>query len=136
MTRLVVLSFFLAALCAVRPAAAIDSDGSYFVRGIGNEPCSTYTAARRSRRDAEFEDWLAGYESAFNRWTSDVWNIETDGSFANSLQWLDYYCAVHPVDSFGIAAQNLTIYLYPARQHQSASASLPQGGAGATRAPR
>lgn len=106
------------------------------MRGIGNEPCSVYESARRSHRDAEFEDWLAGYESAFNRWTSDVWDIETNGNFGNSLQWLDYYCSVHPVDSFGIAAQNLTIYLYPARQHQGASAALPQGGAGATRPPR
>ncbi len=136
MTRLVMTWAILAVLCAVRPAAAIDSEGSYFVRGIGNEPCSVYTAARRTRHDAEFEDWLAGYESAFNRWTSDVWNIETDGNFVNSLQWLDYYCTVHPVDSFGIAAQNLTVYLYPSRQHEGASASLPQGGAGATQAPR
>ncbi len=65
-----------------------------------------------------------------------MWNIETDGNFRNSLQWLDYYCSVHPADTFGAAAQNLIIFLYPSRQRQGASASLPQGGAGGARAPR
>jgi hypothetical protein len=124
------LSFLILLAASAAPATAIDSDGGYFVRGVGNELCATYTIARQNHHDAEFQDWLAGYESAFNRWTSDVWNIETDGNFTNSLQWLDYYCSVHPADTFGVAAQNLTIYLYPSRQRQGLSASLPQGGAG------
>jgi hypothetical protein len=136
MARLRILSLILPAVIAAAPAAAIDGDGGYFVRGAGNELCASYGIARRNHRDAEFQDWLAGYESAFNRWTSDVWNIETDGSFANSLQWLDYYCSVHPADTFGVAAQNLTVYLYPSRQHAGMSASLPRGGAGGARPPR
>ncbi len=135
MTRTIVAVLILLAAIAA-PAHAIDSAGGYFVRGIGNELCASYSIARQSRRDAQFQDWLAGYESAFNRWTSDVWNIETDGNFANSLQWLDYYCSVHPADTFGVAAQNLTVFLYPTRQREGLSASLPQGRAGSARPPR
>ena len=135
MARMRLIFVFLMAIAAA-PARAIDSDGGYFVRGIGNELCASYTVARENHHDGEFQDWLAGYESAFNRWTTGVWNIETDGNFANSLQWLDYYCSVHPADTFGVAAQNLTIYLYPAREREGMSASLPQGGAGGAEPPR
>jgi hypothetical protein len=133
--RTIAVSVFLLAL-GPTPAGAIDSGGGYFVRGIGNELCASYAVARESHRDSEYQEWLAGYESAFNRWTSGVWNIETGDNFANSLQWLDYYCSTHPSATFGTAAQDLIAFLYPAREREGASASLPQGGAGASAAPR
>jgi hypothetical protein len=128
-SRAVAVSVFLLAF-GLTPAGAVDGSGGYFVRGIGNELCTSYAVARRSHRDSEYQEWLAGYESAFNRWTSGVWNIETGDNFANSLQWLDYYCSVHPAMTFGAAVQDLIVFLYPAREREGTSASLPQGGAG------
>ena len=118
------------------PARAIDSDGAYFVRGVGNELCAAYSIARDRHADSEYQAWLAGYVSAFNRWTADVWDIEPSGDFAASLRWTDLYCSVHPSATFGVAVENLTAFLYPTRQRNSRTAAMPRGSAGSSQPPR
>lgn len=118
------------------PAEAIDGDGAYLVRGVGNEQCAAYSAARNDRKDTEYQAWLAGYVSAFNRWTSGVWDIEATSDFAASLRWTDLYCSVHPSSTFGSAVENLIVFLYPTRQRGARTATLPGGSAGSSQPPR
>jgi hypothetical protein len=118
------------------PAKAIDDEGAYFVRGAGNEPCAAYSIARSTHKDAEYQAWLAGYVSAFNRWTADVWDIEASGDFAASLRWTDLYCSVHPSATFSGAVENLTAFLYPTRQRSARTTTLPRGSAGSSQPPR
>src|SRR5487761_533006 len=100
MAKLLRFSSLVVLLLWSLPAKAIDGDGAVFVRGVGNELCAAYAVARNTHKDAEYQAWLAGYVSAFNRWTSDVWDIEASGDFAASLRWTDLYCSVHPSASF------------------------------------
>jgi hypothetical protein len=125
-----------ALLVASLPAAALDRDGAFFVRGAGNERCAAYLAARHDSSDAEFQAWLAGYVSAFNRWTADVWDIEASGDFDASLHWVDLYCSVHPRASFGTAVENLIAFLYPTRQRAPYTTTLPGASAGSSLPPR
>jgi hypothetical protein len=117
-------------------ASAIDNDGAYFVRGVGNELCSTYTIARDNRRDVEFQAWLAGSISAFNRWTADVWDIEPSGDFTAALRWVDFYYSAHPAATFGNAIEGLMAYSYPNRLRNGRSAGVPGGFAGSSRQAR
>lgn len=120
----------LALLAAtIAPARALDDQGNYFVRGTGNRLCAAYLDARQEGRDSQFAEWLAGYITAFDRWTADVWRIET-GDFDLSMIWIEDYCRVHPGETFDVAAQNLIAFLYPNRIRTAAGA--PQG-AGSTR---
>ncbi len=118
------------------PAKAIDGDGAYLVRGVGNELCAAYTIARNDHKDSEYQAWLAGYVSAFNRWTADVWDIEASNDFAASLRWTDLYCSVHPSSTFGSAVENLIVFLYPTRQRGARTATMPGGSAGSSQPPR
>jgi hypothetical protein len=125
-------------LAACRPAWAIDNEGNYLTRGVGIELCSSYNSARATHRDAEFTAWLAGYLSGFDRWTSDVFDIEGNSGFDGAMHWLDYYCQVNPRTPFSIATENLVAFLYPARTRSSSTAALPPPvpGAGSSRAPQ
>jgi hypothetical protein len=116
--------FVLMLALAATPAWALDGDGNYFVRGAGNELCAAYLDARSTHRDNEFQAWLAGYITSFNRWTADVWRIE-DGDFPASLNWVDYYCRVHPSQTFDVAAENLIAFLYPNRLRSARAAAAP-----------
>jgi hypothetical protein len=136
MPRLCCACCLAALLVSGRPAAALDADGGFFVRGAGNERCSAYASARDRRTDAEFQAWLAGYVSAFNRWTADVWDIEASGDFDASLHWVDLYCSVHPAARFGTAVQNLIAFLYPTRQRAPYTTVLPGASAGSSLPPR
>lgn len=127
------LVLFLAFSAAAAPARALDSDGNYFVRGVGTELCAAYLQARAAGQDRDYQDWLAGYITAFDRWTADVWRIET-GDFNVSVVWMENYCRVHPGETFDVAAQNLIAYLYPNRIRSAHGA--PPGAAGSSLPPR
>lgn len=114
---------------AVRPACALDASGTYFVRGTGNELCAAYSIARNEHRDAAFVNWLAGYLTAFDRWTADVYDIEGATGFEGSLHWLDYYCHTNPQIPFATAAASLVANLYPNRTraaHGAANGAAPR----------
>ncbi len=117
-------------LAAALPARALDGAGNYFVRGVGNELCASYSLARDSHRDGPFAAWLAGYLSGFDRWTADVYDIEGATGFEGSLRWLDYYCHVHPQLTFSSAAASLVADLYPTRARSARTAGgVPPGSA-------
>ena len=73
---------------------------------------------------------LAGYLTGFDRWTSDVYDIEGPTGFDGAMRWLDYYCQVHPQMPFTLAAEGLVAFLYPARdrsaRRRSAAAKVGQ----------
>lgn len=126
----------LIVIAACTPAWAIDAEGDYVTRGIGNELCAAFNSARDTHRDAEFTAWLAGYLSGFDRWTSDVYDIEGPTGFDGAMRWLDYYCHVHPQMPFSLAAEGLIAFLYPARARRAPAASVPGSGAGSSRPPQ
>lgn len=123
-------ALLLVALFAAAPAWALDTQGNYFVRGAGNQLCAAYLKARETGHDGAFANWLAGYITAFDRWTADVWRIET-GSFDLSLIWMEDYCRIHPAETFDVAASNMIAFLYPNRI-KSASMAPPGPVAGST----
>ncbi|MGH7091186.1 MAG: hypothetical protein ACREFQ_19990 [Stellaceae bacterium] len=124
------LAVLLLALCAAAPAWAVDTQGNYFVRGAGNQLCASYLKARQTGHAGAFADWLAGYITAFDRWTADVWRIE-NGNFDLSLIWMEDYCRDHPAETFDVAASNMIAFLYPNRV-KSASGAPPGAIAGGT----
>ena len=132
------IAAIIVVLAACAPARAIDSDGDYLTRGVGIELCASFNSARATHRDVEFTAWVAGYLSSFDRWTSDVFDIEGNSGFDGAMHWLDDYCRIHPRTPFSIASENLVAFLYPTRTRSSSTAAAPPPapGAGSSRAPR
>jgi hypothetical protein len=67
--------------------------------GAGLDSCETWTAEKGRSAHVEYEAWVLGYISAFNRF-----GLKVDGDVGRTtdgrgiLAWMDRYCADHPLE--------------------------------------
>jgi hypothetical protein len=96
-----------------------DMDDQYAVFGVGAENCAAYLVARDHGGAAErwYHHWLAGFMTAVNNAAAGTYNILGDKSMADTLDWLEGYCAANPNVNFTSAVADLVSILYDERQN-------------------
>jgi len=92
---------------AAGPARAIDAEGNYAVWGIGQASCHQYSKAYAAGEVDEFKSYLAGYLTAYNAMTKDVFRATGERSAQDNLAELGKLCAGNPMDSYERAIQAL-----------------------------
>ena len=109
----------LAASVFATTAQSRDMDGQYAVFSVGAENCAAYLVARDHGGTAErwYHHWLAGFMTAVNNAAAGTYNILGDKSMADTLDWLEGYCAANPNVNFTNAVADLVSILYEERQN-------------------
>ena len=108
-TRLTAVGF---ALCAATSAAAQDASNPYVVEGPGRTHCAAF-AKQPQQSDAHrlMAAWMAGYLTAHNRLTPQVFDFSAWQSPGVLVGLLAQYCAAHPDRIAENGAQDLIAYL-------------------------
>lgn len=98
-----------------------DMDEQYAVFGVGAENCAAYLVARDHGGATErwYHHWLAGFMTAVNNAAATTYNILGDKSMADTLDWLEGYCAANPNVNFSNAVADLVSILYDERQNMA-----------------
>ena len=100
------------------PAAAMDKQGNFNIRGAGTVSCATYlNATPKQKRHAE--TWWAGYLSAMNRATPKTYDIMGNVTTAAASRWLQAWCQKNPKRRFAEAVHAMLQAAYPNRQQTS-----------------
>ncbi len=101
------LCAWLLAGLAPGAAQAIDAEGNYAVWGVGQASCHQYSKAYAAGKVDEFKSYLAGYLTAYNAMTKDVYQATGQRSTQDNLAELGKLCAGNPMDSYERAIQAL-----------------------------
>ena len=95
-----------------------------WVLGHGLSSCGAWTQARKMHNIDQFpmEHWVAGYLSEANfvgpdLEAPDIPDLLKGEDWAGLADWIDNYCAAHPLDKLYTAANALVVEL--GRRHQS-----------------
>jgi hypothetical protein len=112
---------FALGLCLVTTwALAADQDGSYFSQRP--ESCREFRRVQgsdeRSPTLLYIRGWVSGYLTAYNRQTTDTYDVLGLTDFDAALRFIDGYCKAHPLDNLTAAMEALTEDLYP-RRHRT-----------------
>ena len=91
------------------PADAADSQGYYKTIGVGQKTCGEFLDANTKKDDdySRFQDWLAGYVSAYNRWTPGVSSVAGNTPMATHAAWLVEFCTGSSSSFFSKAVDRL-----------------------------
>jgi len=79
----------------------------YVILGAGGRPCGSWLQVRSQALpdSAVLQSWLLGYITSINANLLSVDQDVTKGATPDSLfDWVDGYCAAHPLDSLARAA--------------------------------
>jgi len=97
-------------------AMAADKDGSYSTQGARS--CGQWVKDRKHDGWEATADmaWIAGYISAFNRKTPDVFSILGSTDMEGIILWMDKYCQENPLGELGKGMEFLTYELWPNRK--------------------
>lgn len=100
---------------------ASDTNGRYWIYGVGRQICTTYLEARKNGGIAEisYKNWVGGYLTATNRVKDDTYNIIGSSDFEGAMAWLDSYCRKNPRNTITMAVANMVAVLYPQRRRTS-----------------
>jgi hypothetical protein len=99
-------------------AYALDDNGRYMVVGMGAKSCGSFIEASRNNSKTtylRFETWLTGYLSAYNRDTSQTYDIRGGSDLDGINVWLENYCRANPLETYIDAVYQLTYIMYPNR---------------------
>jgi hypothetical protein len=100
-------------ICLLLGCVVGSAQGKYTVYGHGTQSCGAWSAAGTAVRDRdplgaskryEQEAWILGFISGAGYANASVLR-KTDSS--GTVAWMDTYCAAHPLDSIGTAAEKL-----------------------------
>ncbi len=94
---------------------AADSSGNIAIWGAGKKSCFSYSSARKSGDDGNFQNYLMGYLTAYNAQTPDTYRISGKKNLPEILSWLDNYCETKPVHGFDQALIEFITEHYPMR---------------------
>lgn len=100
------------------PAAAVDGEGLFYVRGAGSYTCARWLNAGPDER-INAEHWWAGYLTAVNRFTPDTYDELGQTSVAAMNGILTRICSDDPSQLFAIAAHRAIEELHPNRTRKS-----------------
>jgi hypothetical protein len=95
-------------LFAAMPAThAADATGNYAIWGLGQTSCNQFVTAFEQSDVAGYKHFVAGYLSAINRVSTDLYRVTGDRTMSQNLAVLVEYCQQHRMDSFDQALQGL-----------------------------
>lgn len=108
-------------LCAAAaPVPAADDGGAYWSQRP--ESCREFRRVMRSddRTPAvmNIRGWIAGYLTAYNRQTSETYDILGIADFEAAVQAVENHCKANPFDNLSAAMERLTEEFHPKR-HQT-----------------
>jgi len=72
--------------------------------GLGGGSCGLWTAARRIRSSADFEQWVLGYLSGVGAVALNLDPLNRVDAFG-VWAWIDNYCQAHPIERVTDAAK-------------------------------
>src|SRR5215212_5678992 len=111
---------FALMLCLATSAMAADADGSYFSQRP--ESCREFRRLQgsdeRTAAVTYIRGWVSGYLTAYNRQTTETYDILGLMDFDAALRFIDGYCKAHPLDNLTAAMEALTEELFP-RRHRT-----------------
>lgn len=113
-------SIFAAALLLPISCLAADKDASYRHLAMdGLSACNSFVAAMEECRKGNcakhnlFLQWLGGFESAYNLYTADTYDITAGRDVDMQFVWLEDYFRKNPSANFDDAVLHNLIELYP-----------------------
>jgi hypothetical protein len=109
-----VLALSVVAAFHAGPAAAVDDDGRFLIKGVGSQPCSDYVAFAAADK-LVVETWWAGYVTAYNRLSEDTYDVLNTVPPERANAWLENYCKEHKDELLALAVHNMLEYFYPRR---------------------
>jgi hypothetical protein len=115
--RLTIALLFILALVVAPNTWALDKNGKYAIKGVGNVPCLDFVKMVDEDNPQKFlfAGWLNGYMTAHNQHLKDMFdivsweNIETMGTYLRS------HCLKNPELSFFQASTQMLNELYSQR---------------------
>lgn len=81
--------------------------------GSVDKSCQVYREAQEQQDVTNWEaltgftNWLGGYLSGVNAISPDTNNVLGNAELTQAMSWLDRYCDVHPLSTFGAAVEAL-----------------------------
>lgn len=113
---------FIVALLIPIGSLAADRDASYRHLAMdGLSSCKSFVAAMEECRKGNcakhnlFLQWLGGFESAYNLYTADTYDITAGRDVDAQFVWLEDYCRKHSTNNFDDAVLHIVKELYPTR---------------------
>ena len=99
-------------------AMSSDTQGRYWIYGVGRQTCETYLDSRESGGISEisYKNWISGYLTASNRSQPDTYNLLGNTDFQGALVWLDKYCKKNTKNTIYMGMANLTAVMYKTRR--------------------
>jgi len=98
------------------PAMAKDSKGGYETQGVRS--CGEWVKNRKedSWPETVQRTWVAGYITAYNMQTPDVYSILGSTDLESALLWMDKYCQENPLKDLTDGMQALIGELWQNRK--------------------
>jgi hypothetical protein len=102
-------------------AMAENAKGKYIAIGFGSTSCDKYIEARTSTTGVDYSKhlgyvaWVAGYITAVNRRTPDVYDVLEKTDMDGALLWIENWCRTNPLELFATAVGTLTNELLPSK---------------------
>lgn len=128
--RIVALMLFITSVMYVDNALALDRNGKYAIKGVGNASCDQYVKITETDDPQKFlfAGWINGYMTAHNQHLKDTFdivsweNIETLGNYLRS------HCKKNPNLSFFQATTQMLSELHEKRIVEFISATNMASG--------
>jgi len=96
------------------PAAAIDGDGKFMMKGVGGKTCQELL-----RNDgvnyAMLDVFLDGFVSALNADRDDTYDIVPAAEWEKAMEWIVAYCGNNREHRLAIAAYRMIEHYHPRR---------------------
>jgi len=98
------------------PTTAADKDGGYTSQGASS--CGQWVESRKedSWEKRVMQAWIAGYITAYNRQTPNVYHILGSTDLESVYLWMDKYCQENLLSRLSMGTANLTNELWPNRK--------------------
>lgn len=110
------MTLMLISTMVMYSAVCAASDKNKFY-ALHDETCRQYLIDRSATATTlPHVAWLSGYISAFNRQTSDTYDIANGQKSSTFIPWLDRWCQSNPDKSLGSGMEKLTSELSAQRR--------------------
>lgn len=115
MRTIAAVLFALAVAGAAAPAAAIDDDGRFMMKGVGARTCQDLLQGNGVTRES-LDVFLDGFVTAANIERDDTYDIVPGADWSRAIEWIVAYCGQNRGDRVAIAAYRMIENHFPRRQ--------------------
>jgi len=111
------LFFFFSLLFTSFDAQAVDQNGKFAIKGVGNVTCERFLIEleARSHNSFLFAGWLNGYMTAHGQHMQETFDISSWEDTETLANYLANYCKEHPKRSYYVAVTSMIKALFPDR---------------------